>query len=125
MSKNLYLSKMKLTRKYLREHMTGAEAYLWTFIRRHQLGFKFRRQVSIGYFIVDFYCKEISLAIEVDGGIHLQQDIQERDRLRQEILESDNVFILRFTNDEILRDIHNALDRIKEHCTRLSKTRSL
>lgn len=120
MSKELYLPKMKAVRKQLREHMTQAEVYLWTFIRNKQLGFKFRRQVSIGYFVVDFYCKELGLAIEIDGGIHLNQTVQERDRLRQKIIESDNVCFLRFTNEEILYDIHNALDKIKKQCTLLS-----
>ena len=119
MSKELYLRKMRPLRKLFRENMTEAETYLWSLIRRKQLGFKFRRQVSIGYFIVDFYCKELSLAIELDGKIHLKKEIQVRDKIRQEIIESDLVTFLRFTNEQVLKDSTNTLKIIKETCTTL------
>ena len=122
MSKDLYLRKMQPARKYLREHMTEAEVYLWSFLRKKQLGFGFRRQVSIGYFVVDFYCKELGLAIEIDGSIHSQKNIQDRDKIRQEIIESDNVVFLRFTNEDILKNINHVLSTINNKCCELLKS---
>jgi very-short-patch-repair endonuclease len=66
-------------------------------------GFKFRRQHAIGPYFVDFYCVQASLVIEVDGSIHDGQ--VDQDVARQQYLESLGLRVLRFTNDEILREI--------------------
>lgn len=119
MSKELYLEKLKEIRKYLRKNPTTAEEKLWQNIRKMKLGYKFRRQVSIGYFVVDFYCKDISLAIEIDGTIHNKKSVQEKDNIRQEIIESDGIFFLRFTNNEVNNKIQNVLKKIKNTCDQL------
>jgi len=120
MTKELYLRKMKGIRKTLRENATNSEKILWQHLRKMQLGFKFRRQVSIGFFVFDFYCKTVNLAIDVDGGIHNKIDVNERDRIRQEIIESDSVVFLRFTNEEINANLDAVLDEIKNKYTELS-----
>lgn len=111
---------MREIRKKLRHSMTNAEKFLWRYIRDKKLGVKFLRQVSIGHFVVDFYCKEISLAIELDGSIHDKKEFQEKDKIRQAIIESDNVHFLRFTNDEIFNDTDVVLLKIQKTCAELS-----
>lgn len=110
---------MKDIRQNLRETETVAEKQLWLHLRKMQLGFKFRRQVSIGFYVVDFYCKTVNLAIELDGEIHNTEEVQEKDRLRQTIIEADNVIFLRFTNNEVMHNIDNVLATIQHNCNSL------
>ncbi len=116
MTKELYLKKMKPLRQHLRKNMTEAEAYLWTYIRKKQLGVSFRRQVSIGHYIVDFYCRELSLAIEVDGSVHNKKSVKDRDEFRQGMIEIDQIEFLRFKNEEVLQNIKNVLKTISTKC---------
>ena len=76
------------------------------------MGYKFRRQHTIDRFIVDFYCTEARLVIEVDGIIH--DDQQEADQLRTEIIESLGLRVLRFTNGEVLQQTDGVVERIAE-----------
>ena len=121
MSKELYLRKMKSTRKNLRENMTEAETILWSLIRKKQIGFQFRRQVSIDHYVVDFYCIKLNLAIEIDGGIHKNTDQHEYDVFRKEIIESNNITFLRFKNEEIFYNLTDVIKTIKKKCHELSK----
>ncbi len=90
-----------------------AEKLLWEKIRGKQLnGIKFRRQHSIGCFIVDFYCSEYRLIIEVDGTIHNRTDIKEYDEERTEYIENFGMKVIRFTNEEVLKNIEEVLDKI-------------
>lgn len=99
----------------LRKKMTLAEAILWNALRNRQCaGFKFRRQVPLEWFVADFFCVERSLVIEVDGGIHAEQ--QKYDCERAEILREKRIRILRLTNDQILRDLPTVLQTIKSFC---------
>ena len=95
----------------MRKHPTPAENALWQRLRRRQLGVKFRRQHAIGPFIVDFYCAEAALVVEVDGPIH--QYTAEEDAIRQEFLEAQGLRVLRFTNAEVENDIEGVLNRIR------------
>lgn len=101
--------------------MTRAETYLWACIRRERLGFQFLRQVSVGYYVVDFYCKDLNLAIEVDGSIHNKPEIKNRDHFRQKFLEDLGVIFLRFSNDEVLYKTTAVLETIKNKCHELSQ----
>ena len=93
---------------------TEAENVLWQHLRRHQLrGLGFRRQHSIGQFIVDFYCKKARLVIEVDGLIHQYQE--EEDSIRQQYLESLELKVLRFSNDTVLDNIDEVLKQIESY----------
>jgi very-short-patch-repair endonuclease len=87
-----------------------AEDALWQLRRRQLGGFQFRRQHPIDRFIVDFYCSQARLIIEVDGPVH--DKTVEADAGRQELLESLGYRILRFTNEQIKTDMGSALDRI-------------
>lgn len=104
----------------LREHSknhrrepTVAEIRLWECLRAKRLGVKFRRQHVIGDFIVDFVCLNEMLVIEVDGGYHNDPQQQEDDRLRTEELKRLGYRELRFTNDEVIYNIYNVLDTIR------------
>jgi len=112
---------MRPFRKKFREKMTRAETYLWACIRRERLGFQFLRQVSVGYYVVDFYCKDLNLAIEVDGSIHNKPEIKNRDHFRQKFLEDLGVIFLRFSNDEVLYKTTAVLETIKNKCHELSQ----
>jgi len=96
----------------LRRRATPAEAALWRAIRNRQLdGRKFRRQVPIGVFVVDFYCASDRLAVEVDGPIH---DCQRReDAYRQELLEALGIRFVRLENQEVEGDLLSALEKIR------------
>ena len=95
----------------MRRVPTGAEDALWDRLRSKRLGgLKFRRQHPVGQFILDFYCAERGLAIEVDGAI---QDVRaEQDRARQEYLEQRGIRFRRCTNDEVLGNIDQLLSII-------------
>ncbi len=102
-------------RKDLRNQSTEHEIILWYKINNKKLGYKFRRQHSIGQFIADFYCAEKRLVIELDGSQHL--DNQEYDKERSEYFESLNIKVLRFWNSEITRNIDGVIQKIKESLT--------
>ena len=100
-------------RRSLRKHMTPAERTLWYKLRsRRLLGHKFRRQTSIGKYIVDFYCSEKKLILEVDGEIHGLYDRPQRDSEREAFLQSLGFRILRFTNYQVRYFIDSVLERI-------------
>jgi very-short-patch-repair endonuclease len=90
------------TRKRLRKNLTSAEALLWTNLKGSQLaGRKFRRQHSIGPFIVDFYCPACRLAVELDGDGHMTETGAKADHERTDFLKRFNVTVIRFENREI------------------------
>jgi len=102
--------------KELRKKMTETEKILWEVLKNKQLGgFKFRRQHPILKFILDFYCHEARLGIELDGKIHESCDQVFYDNDRTEILNEFGISILRFQNDDIINDIERVkLDILKE-----------
>ena len=92
----------------LRRNMTDAEILLWNELKNRKVFRpKFRRQHPIDIFIVDFYCHEFKLAIELDGDIHLKVEIKEYDDGRSHDIEKLGIKILRFTNKEIFENIEN------------------
>lgn len=104
----------KELRRELRQRQTDAEGILWEHLRNRQLaGKKFRRQHSFGPFIVDFYCHEHSLVIEVDGSIHNTLESRVNDAERESILRDMGLVILRFSNDEVMRNTDRVINDIK------------
>ncbi len=100
--------------RILRDNMTSAEMRLWEYLKNKQLeGFKFRRQHPIHLFIADFYCHELKLIIELDGGYHNEEDQILKDKERTELLKFQDVSIIRFKNEEIENDIEKVLSEIK------------
>ena len=81
--------------KELRNNMTFGEIALWREIKAKKLGVQFSRQIPIDQYIVDFYCKDLQLAVEVDGSIHFREEHQEKDLKRQKRLESLGVTVIR------------------------------
>ena len=93
---------LKEKRKALRSNSTSAEAILWKMLKAKQIeGKRWRRQFSIGNFILDFYCPEIKLCIELDGSEHYTVSGQFNDERREEFLKSQGITIIRFENKEI------------------------
>ena len=100
-------------RRTLRNSATPSEVLLWQRLKGNQVGdCKFRRQVSIGYYILDFYCPALKLAIEIDGASHDGEDAQEYDAIRQRIVEALDIRFLRFTNADIFDRMESVLGRI-------------
>ena len=104
-------SKFLDRRKKLRKDSTPEEYKLWFFLKNKNIGVKFRRQHGIGPYIVDFYCKEENLIIELDGSQHLEN--KEYDKERDKYLEILGLKVLRFWNNEINSNIEGVLQRIK------------
>lgn len=100
----------KDARRELRQNQTKEEEIIWFELRNSKLGWKFKRQESIGKFIVDFYCPKAKLAIELDGGYH-DENI-EYDTERTNYLNNLGVKVLRFQNEEVNNNLQKVLDRI-------------
>ena len=95
-----------------KKYSTEAEMCLWEVLRAKKMGYRFRRQHIIGDFIVDFICLPLNLIIEVDGKYHNTPKQQEADQLRDSILNQAGYTILRFTNEEVIGNIDNVIQRI-------------
>ncbi|WP_042005482.1 DUF559 domain-containing protein, partial [Capnocytophaga canis] len=100
--------------KDLRNNMTQAETILWEKLKSKKLDAKFRRQHVIGDYIVDFVCLAKRLIIEVDGGYHNTENQQVLDKERTEILNELGFEVIRFTNEEVVADLENVLQKIQE-----------
>ena len=99
----------------LRKRMTKSERRLWSKLRRKQLGYPFYRQFIILQYIVDFYCRVLHLAIEVDGLTHEAPDVAARDKQRQRDLEALGITVLRFPSRRIMNEVDEVLWDI-QHC---------
>jgi very-short-patch-repair endonuclease len=105
---------LKEFRKKLRRNSTSAEAELWKLLKGKKLeGKKFRRQYSIGNYIIDFYCVSEKLAIELDGDPHGDYVLQQRDEEKERFLENFGIKVLRFENRFIFQEPEMVLDTIK------------
>ena len=107
---------LKDKRKHLRNNPTQAEAFLWGYLKNSQFEErKFRRQSSIKSFIVDFYCPEEKLVIELDGDFHFDENAMKEDEKRSKILEKEGLKVIRFENQEVLLNLDNVLKEIKRN----------
>jgi very-short-patch-repair endonuclease len=105
----------------LRKAMTTAEQVLWEALRGQGLdGLKFRRQVPMSCFVVDFYCQHLKLVVELDGGIHDEPRQRAHDENRDIYLESLGCTILRFPNESVLQDLAAVLQKIAQTAHSLS-----
>ena len=101
----------KSSARKLRSNSTDAELKLWSALKNRQLGnFKFRRQGPIGKYIVDFVCLEKCLIIEVDGGQHMEKSLVDGERTAW--LQSQGYRVVRFWNDQVLKETDAVLDEI-------------
>jgi very-short-patch-repair endonuclease len=107
-------------RRALRRRQTACERDLWAVLRSRQLdGLKFFRQYGIANFIVDFYCPEKKLAIELDGDVHDKADVAKYDRIRSVWLHTNGVTMIRFTNEQLYHDISAVRESIAQRCREL------
>ena len=110
------LPHLKTFRKELRSNLTPAEAKFWKIVQNKNFeGRKFRRQHSVGNYILDFYCPSEKLAVELDGSVHFNDTACEYDYERRLFLEYYGIKILRFENRRVFEDLHWMLDVIKSN----------
>ncbi|MDD3302895.1 MAG: endonuclease domain-containing protein [Candidatus Gracilibacteria bacterium] len=107
---------LKQTRKVLRINQTKPEEVFWNKVRNKQFfGLKFRRQYSLGRYILDFYCHSLKICIELDGDSHYGEESIEYDEIRTEFLKSAGIKVIRFTNKEIMNNIEGVLESLIEN----------
>ena len=107
---------LKERRRELRKNSTPAEIELWKRLKNKALGGrKFRRQYSVGKFIIDFYCADERLGIELDGSMHFSPENIEYDNSRTEAIKNFNIRIIRFENYMIMEDIERVLEIIRSN----------
>lgn len=104
---------LKDRRKELRQKETSQEKVLWWHLKARRFKYKFKRQHSIGGYILDFYCADKKLAIELDGEVHNTKESQEYDSLRDSFLKETGCKVLRFSNKELDSNISKVLTEIK------------
>jgi very-short-patch-repair endonuclease len=93
-------------RRYLRKNMPKAEVLLWCKLKNKQIhGERFLRQYSVDQYVIDFYCPQLKLAIEIDGDSHFIPGAEEQDKARQDYIEAFGIRFLRFINDDIYKNI--------------------
>ena len=109
------VTKEKLERsRDLRREMTPAERILWQELRGNRLGVHFRRQQVIAGFIVDFYCHKADLVIELDGSVHEGDEQKENDAERDLVLSKMGLRVVRFRNEEVVKDTSAIVEMIRE-----------
>ena len=114
MTLHFNITPLKKRRRYLRNHLPRAEVLLWMRLsNRQMLGYKFRRQYSVDKFVIDFYCPELRLAIEVDGDSHFTRRAMIYDRCRQNHIESFGISFLRVMNEDVYHNMDAVLDEIE------------
>lgn len=107
------IPELKEFRKELRNKSTAAEELLWKELKSKKLnGYKFRRQHSVGNYILDFYCTEYKLAIELDGFHHFDKYEKDYDDARTEYLNELNIKVIRFKNPDVEKNISWVLEEI-------------
>jgi len=102
-------------RRWLRRQATPAERRLWACLRRRQLeGRRFRRQHSIGPYVVDFYCSSERLVIELDGAVHADPARAAYDARREAFLKAQGIRVLRFENRQVMEQLDVVLETIRQ-----------
>jgi very-short-patch-repair endonuclease len=113
--KNRISHEIRHRARELRKSSTPAEQLLWQALRNRNLGdYKFRRQHPIGPYIADFFCAEVGLVVEVDGGGHLDQVAYDQDRT--DWLADQGYHVIRFWNDDVLNHLDDVTQEIVHYC---------
>ena len=121
-----YNPKLKERARWLRNNSTKSEIILWKYLKGKQIhGFDFHRQRPVDNYIIDFFCSELYLGIELDGYAHLLDTSEFRDIRRQERLNSLSVRLIRFWDEEIFNDLDNVLRVIEISVLEQSKVLGL
>ncbi len=106
---------LKNNRKQLRKSLTPAEARPWSYLKNSQPGEKFRRQHSVGNYILDFYCSGKKLAVELDGSPHDTGQGYQNDQIRTGYINGKGIKVIRFENKDIINNIEGVLMEIRKH----------
>jgi very-short-patch-repair endonuclease len=109
-------------RRHLRNNMSQSEIILWSRLKNRQMrGERFLRQYGVEQYVLDFYCPRLKLAIEVDGDSHFMPGAQEQDKIRQEHIEAFGIRFLRFTNEDVCKNVdgvcqtvYNTVDELRK-----------
>lgn len=111
-------------RRLLRKKSTDAEHELWSRLRRHRMGPKFRRQHTVGPYTLDFYCPAAQLAIELDGGQHYEPGQRMRDLARDDWLADQGIRVLRYSDRDVLLEPEAVEEAIWQTLEEIDKARS-
>ena len=106
----------------LRNRMTPAEEVIWKAIHINEWKLKFRRQHPVANWVVDFYCHSIKLVVELDGGIHEEEDVKRNDEERESYLKRMGLTVLRFKNEEVFANKKSVLEKISETIVKLQSS---
>lgn len=109
-------TKYKNLRKILRNKTTKGERLLWWKLKDKQIKYKFRRQFNIDNYMVDFYCHELKLIIEIDGYSHYNEEQYNKDKERQKYLEQNKLKIIRYTEKEVVSSLNKIVEDIYNQC---------
>ena len=121
MTKHYNKTTEKEKRRKLRQYSTHAEELVWKYLRNRQmLGYKFKRQYSVDQYVIDFYCSEIKLAVELDGASHNSTEQKEYDIKRQNKLEAFGIKFERISDDELFGNPNKAFEKIEKAIKNLS-----
>ena len=111
----------KERRRSLRNNMPKSETVIWSKLKGRQLlGYKFRRQYSVDRYVIDFYCPELKLAVEIDGDSHFQNDVENNEKYRQAFIESFGVQFLRFTNEDVFKNLDGVIETVRRTALEIS-----
>ena len=105
-----YNPRLKEFARKLRNNSTRSEIRLWQYLKgKKMMGYDFHRQKPIEDYIVDFFCNKLKLAIELDGYTHTFEEIVEKDEIKQERLEKLGITVLRFSDEDIMKNMEGVL----------------
>jgi len=123
MAKIYYNPKLKELARQLRNTSTKSEITLWTYLKGKQMmGHDFHRQKPVDYYIVDFFCCELMLAIELDGYTHGFEKVYQKDKLKEQRLKELGIKVLRFTDEDVLINIEGVLKMVKDYVIKIDST---
>ena len=107
-----YNKNLKEFSRKLRNNSTLGEILLWQKLRAGSMNYTFNRQKPLGRYIVDFYCKPLKLVIEIDGSYHFEEEQKVKDNERQKLLEEMGLYFLRFSEQQVRKDMDIVLKEI-------------
>lgn len=109
-------------RQHLRTNSTKSERLLWSKIKSKKLGYKFRRQYGIGNYVVDFFCPELKLAIEIDGITHEDPAQKQKDKNKDMYLKKCNIHVIRFSTHDVFNNLDAIIEALYLECKKIETT---
>lgn len=107
---------LTLRARELRNRATRSERQLWRELKGRQvLGYDFHRQKPVDHYILDFFCHELLLGIEIDGYTHASDEAKERDRLKDKRMAELGIHVLRFTDEEVCQNTDRVVEKVREY----------